>query len=141
MKFMILVKASQNSEAGVMPDQSLLVAMGQYNEALVNAGVMKAGEGLHPTSNSARVRFDGDSRAVTEGPFPLTPDTLAGFWIWEVASKQEAIDWVKKCPNPMPGEVSEIEIRQIFSVEDFCDAATPEIREHEARLRARSEGA
>ncbi|HTI66459.1 MAG TPA: YciI family protein [Caulobacteraceae bacterium] len=139
MKFMILVKASAGSEAGEMPDEALLTAMGAYNQQLVDAGVMLAGEGLQPTSKGARVRFSGDERTVTEGPFPLTGDLLAGFWIWNVKSKQEAIDWVKKCPNPMPGQVTELEIRQIFAAEDFT-TATPEILEQEAKLRARVEG-
>ena len=140
MRFMVLVKASKNSEAGVMPDEALLTAMGKYNEELVNAGVMEAGEGLHPSSKGVRVRFAGDSRTVIDGPFAETKELVAGFWIWKVGSLQEAIDWVKKCPNPMPGEESEIEIRQIFSIEDFGDAATPELREHEARLRERTAG-
>lgn len=140
MKFMVLVKASKNSEAGEMPSTELLTAMGQYNQQLLDAGVLVAGEGLHPSSKGARVLFSGDRRTVTEGPFPQTPDLLAGFWIFNVGSKQEAIDWVKKCPNPMPGETAEIEIRQIFAAEDFT-TATPEILEHEARMRAQTEGA
>jgi hypothetical protein len=131
---MVMVKADRNSEAGVMPSAELLAKMGQFNEALVKAGVMQAGEGLHPSSKGARVRFSGDDRQVTLGPF--APDQLvAGFWLWTCASLQEAIDWVKRCPNPMPGD-SEIEIRQIFEAEDFGEALTPELRAQEDRLRA-----
>ena len=134
MRFMVMVKADRDSEAGVMPSAELLARMGQYNEALVKAGVMQAGEGLHPSSKGARVRFSGDDRQVTPGPFP--PDQLvAGFWLWTCGSLQEAIDWVKRCPNPMPGD-SEIEIRQIFEAEDFGEALTPELRAQEDRLRA-----
>lgn len=134
MRFMVIVKASRDSEAGVMPDEQLLAEMGRYNEALVNAGIMQAGEGLHPSSKGARVRFSGAERRVTEGPFAETGTLIAGFWLWKCASLQEAIDWVKRCPNPMPGE-SEIEIRQIFDAEDFGEAFTPELREQEERLR------
>jgi hypothetical protein len=134
MKFMVMVKATRNSEAGKMPDTALLTAMGKYNEELVKAGVMLAGEGLHPSSKGARVRFDGDSRTVIDGPFAETKELVAGFWIFNVASRQEAIDWIRKCPNPMPGEVSEIEIRQIFAAEDFAYAGE-EVLENEARLR------
>jgi hypothetical protein len=134
MRFMILVKADHNSEAGVMPSEQLLAEMGRFNEELVKAGVMQAGEGLHPSSKGARVRFSGKDRKVTDGPFPETKELVAGFWIWECASLQEAIDWVKRCPNPMPGE-SEIEIRQIFEAEDFGEAFTPELRAQEERLR------
>ena len=137
MKFMVLVKATANSEAGMMPDEALLTAMGKYNEELVNAGVMLAGEGLHPSSKGARVRFSGDSRTVIDGPFAETKELVAGFWIWNVGSLQEAIEWVKRCPNPMPGEESEIEIRQIFTAEDFGDILTPELREQEERLEER----
>lgn len=135
MRFMILVKADRNSEAGVMPSEQLLAEMGRFNEELVKAGVMQAGEGLHPSSKGARVHFSGKERKVTDGPFPEPEELIAGFWIWECASLQEAIDWVKRCPNPMPGE-SEIEIRQIFEAEDFGDAFTPELRAQEERLRA-----
>ena len=135
MRFMILVKADRNSEAGVMPSEQLLAEMGRFNEELVAAGVMQAGESLHPSSKGARVYFAGKERKVTDGPFPATKELIAGFWIWECASLQEAIDWVKRCPNPMPGE-SEIEIRQIFEAEDFGDALTPELRAQEERLRA-----
>ena len=119
MKFMVMVKATKDSEAGKLPDEKLLTEMGKYNEQLVNAGIMKAGEGLHPSSKGARVRFSGTQRKVIDGPFAETKELVAGFWIWETKSLQEAIDWVKKCPNPMPGEDSEIEIRQVFEEEDF----------------------
>ena len=135
MRFMILVKADQNSEAGVMPSEQLLTEMARFNEELVNAGVMLAGEGLHPSAKGARVRFSGKDRKVIDGPFAETKELIAGFWIWKCASLQEAIDWVKRCPNPMLGE-SEIEIRQIFEAEDFGEAFTPELREQEERLRA-----
>jgi len=134
MRFMILVKATRDSEAGVMPSEQLLAEMGRFNEELVKAGVMQAGEGLHPSAKGARVRFDGSDRKVINGPFAATDELVAGFWIWKCASLQEAIDWVKRCPNPMPGE-SEIEIRQIFEAEDFGEALTPELREQEERLR------
>jgi hypothetical protein len=137
MRFMVIVKATRDTEAGVMPKTELLEAMGKYNEELVKAGVMAAGEGLHPTAKGARVKFSGDKRSVVEGPFPLSQDTIAGFWIFNVKSKQEAIDWVKRCPNPT-GEDSEIEIRQIFEAEDFGAELTPELREQEDRLRAES---
>jgi hypothetical protein len=136
MRFMVMVKATADSEAGVMPSQELLAAMGQYNEELVKAGIMQAGEGLHPSSRGARVRFSGTSRTVVDGPFAETKDLVAGFWLWKCASLQEAIEWVKRCPNPMPTE-SEIEIRQIFEAEDFGEAFTPELREQEETLRAR----
>jgi hypothetical protein len=134
MKFMVIVKADKNSEAGVMPDEKLLAAMGKFNEELVKAGVMLAGEGLHPSSKGARVRFSGSDRKVINGPFSQTNELVAGFWLWKCASLQEAIDWVKRCPNPMPGE-SEIEIRQIFEADDFGEAFTPELRAQEERLR------
>jgi hypothetical protein len=135
MKFMILVKATKDSEAGVMPSEKLLTEMGKFNEELVKAGVMLAGEGLHPSSKGARVRFSGAKRSVIDGPFAETKELVAGFWIWQVKSKAEAIEWVKRCPNPMPGE-SEIEIRQVFEAEDFGAEFTPELREQEERLRA-----
>lgn len=134
MRFMVIVKADKNSEAGVMPDEKLLAAMGNYNEQLVKAGIMTAGEGLHPSSKGARVRFSGDKRTVINGPFP-TNEVVAGFWLWQCKSMQEAVDWVKRCPNPMPGE-SEIEIRQIFEAEDFGAEFTPELRAQEDRIRA-----
>lgn len=135
MKFMVLVKATADSEAGVMPSEQLLAEMGKYNEELVKAGIMQAGEGLHPSSKGARVRFSGKNRTVIDGPFSETKELVAGFWIWECQSLQEAIAWVKRCPNPMPGD-SEIEIRQVFTADDFGDAFTPELREQEERLRA-----
>ena len=135
MKFMIIVKADQNSEAGVMPSQELLTEIGKFNEELVKAGIMLAGEGLHPSSKGARVRFNGDKRTVIDGPFAETKELVAGFWMWRVKSLQEAIDWVKRCPNPMPGE-SVIEIRQVFDPEDFGEEFTPELREQEERIRA-----
>jgi hypothetical protein len=134
MRFMIIVKANKDTEAGVMPSQELLAAMGKYNEELVKAGVMQAGEGLHPTSKGARVKFSGDKRTVVEGPFGEAKDLIAGFWIFQVKSKEEAIEWVKRCPNPT-GEESEIEIRQIFEAEDFGAEFTPELREQEERMR------
>jgi len=135
MRFMILVKATKDSEAGVMPSQQLLAEMGKFNEELVKAGVLLAGEGLQPTSKGARVKFSGSKRTVTDGPFAETKELIAGFWIWQVKSKAEAIEWVKRCPNPHPGE-SEIEIRQIFEAEDFGAEFTPELREQEERIRA-----
>jgi hypothetical protein len=135
MKFIVMVKATKESEAGVMPDEKLLTDMGKFNEELVKAGVMKAGEGLHPSSKGARVRFSGSKRTVIDGPFAETKELVAGFWIWEVKSREEAIEWVKRCPNPMSGD-SEIEIRQIFSAEDFGEAFTPELREKEEKMRA-----
>jgi len=135
MKFMVIVKATPDSEAGVMPSQEMLAAMGRYNEELVKAGVMQAGEGLHPSSKGARVHFSGKDRTVVDGPFAETKELVAGFWLWKCASLQEAIDWVKRCPNPMPGP-SDIEIRQVFEAEDFGEALTPELREQEERLRA-----
>ena len=139
MRFMIIVKATKDSEAGALPDQKLLAAMGKFNEELVKAGVMLAGEGLHPTSKGARVKFSGKNRIVTDGPFTESKELIAGFWMWQVGSLQEAIDWVKRCPNPMLGD-SEIEIRQIFEAEDFGEAFTPELREQEEQLRAQVAG-
>ena len=135
MRFMVIVRATQDSEAGVMPDEKLLAAMGNYNEQLVNAGIMKAGEGLHPSSKGARVRFNGSKRAVVDGPFSETKELIAGFWIWEVGSLAEAIEWVKRCPNPFPEGESEIEIRQVFETDDFGAELTPELRAQEDRLR------
>jgi hypothetical protein len=132
---MIIVKATKDSEAGVMPSEQLLTEMGKFNEELVQAGVMLAGEGLHPSSKGARVRFSGVNRTVTDGPFAETKELIAGFWLWQVKSKEEAIEWVKRCPNPMKGE-SEIEIRQVFEAEDFGAEFTPELREQEEHLRA-----
>ena len=138
MRFMVLVKADKNSEAGVMPDQKLLAEMGKFNEELVKAGVMLAGEGLHPSSKGARVRFSGDKRTVIDGPFAETKELIAGYWIFKVKSKEEAIDWVKRCPNPFPGTESEIEIRQVFEADDFGEAFTPELRKQEERLAAQA---
>lgn len=133
MRFMIIVKATKDSEAGIMPSEQLLTEMGKFNEELVNAGVMLAGEGLQPSSKGARVRFSGNTRTVVDGPFTETKELIAGYWIWQCKSKQEAIDWVKRCPNPMPGE-SEIEIRQVFEADDFGAEFTPELREQEQRV-------
>ena len=135
MRVMVLVKADKDSEAGVMPSEQLLTEMGQYNEELVKAGVMLAGEGLHPSSKGARVRFSGAKRTVVDGPFAETKELIAGFWLWQVRSMDEAIEWVKRCPNPT-GVESEIEIRQVFEAEDFGPEFTPELREQEERLRA-----
>jgi hypothetical protein len=136
MRFMVIVKASKDSEAGKMPSQELLAAMGKYNEELVKAGIMLSGDGLHPSSKGARVRFSGNKRIVTDGPFAETKELIAGFWMWQVKSKEEAIEWVKRCPNPMPGTESEIEIRQVFEAEDFGAEFTPELRQQEERVRA-----
>ncbi|MCE5363614.1 YciI family protein [Pseudomonas anguilliseptica] len=138
MRFMVMVKATADSEAGIMPSEELMAAMGRFNEELVEAGVMLAGEGLHPSSKGVRVKFSGSQRSVTDGPFIETKELVAGFWLWEVASLAECIEWVKRCPNPMPSD-SEIEIRQIYTAEDFGEAFTPELREQEERLRARLE--
>jgi len=135
MRFMVIVKATKESEAGVLPDQKLLAAMGKYNEELVKAGVMLAGEGLQPSSKGARVRFLGATRTVIDGPFAETKELIAGFWLWKVKSKEEAIEWLERCPNPFPGE-SEIELRQVFEPEDFGAEFTPELRQQEERLRA-----
>ena len=145
MRFMVIVKANKDSEAGIMPDEELLSEMGKYNEELVKAGIMLAGEGLHPSSKGARVRFSGRERTVIDGPFSETKELIAGYWLWNVKSKEEAIEWVKRCPNPMTGE-SEIEIRQVFEAADFGgDELTPELKElfkrrerliEEERLRA-----
>jgi hypothetical protein len=136
MRFMVLIKADNNSEAGVMPSEQLLADMGRYNEELVKAGVMLAGEGLHPSSKGARVVFSGTDRTVVDGPFAETRELVAGFWIWQCASLQEAIDWAKRCPNPMSGD-SQIEIRRIFEADDFGEAFTPELRAQEEQLRAK----
>ncbi|MDQ6770026.1 MAG: YciI family protein [Gemmatimonadota bacterium] len=136
MRFMVIVKADKNSEAGALPDEKLLADMGKYNEELVKAGVMLAGEGLHPSSKGARVRFSGSKRTVMDGPFAETKELIAGYWLFQVKSKEEAIEWVKRAPNPFPGTESEIEIRQVFEAEDFGAEFTPELREHEERLRA-----
>jgi hypothetical protein len=138
MRFMIIVRATAQSEAGEMPDEKLLADMGKFNEELVKAGVMLAGEGLQPSSKGARVRFSGSRRTVIDGPFAETKELIAGFWIWNVKSKEEAIEWVKRCPNPFSGIDSEIEIRQIFEAEDFGAELTPELREQEERTRAQA---
>ena len=135
MRFMILIKADKNSEAGVLPDQKLLTEMGKFNEELVKAGIMLAGEGLQPSSKGARVKFSGKNRSVIDGPFSETKELIAGFWLWQCKSKEEAIEWVKRCPNPMEGE-SEVEIRQVFENEDFGAEFTPELRAQEDRIRA-----
>jgi hypothetical protein len=139
MKVIVLIKANRESEAGVMPSEELLTDMMKYNEELVNAGVMLAGEGLHPSSKGKRVKFSGSKRIVTDGPFAETKELVAGFWIWRVASMEEAIEWIKKCPNPMPDTEPEIEIRPIFEAEDFGSELTPELKEKEDELRARIE--
>ena len=135
MKFMILLKADRNTEAGKMPDEKLLAEMGKYNEELVKAGVMQAGEGLHPSSKGARVHFSGKDRKVIDGPFAETKESIAGFWMFRCASKEEAIEWVKRCPNPLEGE-AEIEIRQVFEADDFGEAYTPSLRARDEQLRA-----
>jgi hypothetical protein len=134
MKVMVIVKATADSEAGALPDQALLQAMGRFNEQLANAGVLLAGEGLRPSSDGVRVRFDGAQRQVVDGPFAETKELIAGFWLWQVRSMEEAIEWVRRCPNPHRGP-SEIEIRPLFEAGDFGEAFTPELREQEARLR------
>jgi hypothetical protein len=139
MRFMIIVKATKDSEAGMMPNQQLLTEMGKFNEELVKAGVMLAGEGLQPSSKGVRVRFSGSKRTVIDGPFAETNELIAGYWLWQVKSKEEAVEWVKRCPNPMPGEDSEIEIRQVFEAEDFGSEFTPELKEQEERLRAQTD--
>jgi hypothetical protein len=138
MRFLVMVKANKQSEAGEMPSEQLLTEMGAYNEQLVKAGVMLAGEGLHPSSKGARMKFSGKTRTVVDGPFAETKELVAGFWIWKVNSKQEALEWLRKCPNPMDGE-SEIELRQIFEMEDFGAEFTPELREQEERQRKLAE--
>jgi hypothetical protein len=137
MRVMVMVKATKDSEAGQMPSEELLTEMGKFNEELVKAGVMLAGEGLHPSSKGARVKFSGDKRTVVDGPFTETKELVAGYWLWQVRSMDEAIEWVKRCPNPMREE-SEIEIRQVFEAEDFGEEFTPELREQEERLRAQA---
>ncbi|KVX21739.1 dehydrogenase [Burkholderia ubonensis] len=140
MRVMVIVKATKESEAGEMPGTELLAAMGRYNEELVKAGVMLAGEGLHPSSRGKRVRFSGPGRSVIDGPFAETKELIAGFWMWQVKSMDEAVEWVKRCPNPMKGD-SEIEIRPVFEAEDFGAEFTPELQEQDARLRAEIEAA
>ncbi|MCW5633203.1 MAG: YciI family protein [Rubrivivax sp.] len=137
MRVMVMVKATPSSEAGVMPGEELLAAMGRYNEELVQAGIMLAGEGLHPSSKGVRMRFDGAARTVIDGPFAETKELVAGFWLWQVRSMDEAIEWLRRCPNPML-EASEVEIRPVFEPEDFGEAFTPELRAQEERLRAQA---
>jgi hypothetical protein len=139
MRVMVIVKATKNSEAGVMPSEKLLADMGKFNEELVKAGIMLAGDGLHPSSKGKRVRFSGGKKAVIDGPFAETKELVAGFWIWQVKSIEEAVEWVRRCPDPMPGEESEIEIRPLFEAADFGEEFTPELREQEERLRTEIE--
>ena len=138
MRFMVIVKANEDSEAGVLPDPQLMADMGKFNEELAKAGVLLAGEGLQASSKGARVRFSGTKRTVIDGPFSETKELIAGFWLFQVKSKEEAIEWVKRSPNPFPGHESEIEIRQVFEPEDFGPALTPEVREAEERLRVKA---
>ena len=135
MRFMVMVRATKNSEAGAMPSEELLAAMGRFNQELIDAGIMLAGEGLQPSAKGARVEFSRGRRTVVDGPFAETKELIAGYWIWQCKSKAEAIEWAKRCPDPMPGEDAALEIRQIFEAEDFGEALTPELREQEARLR------
>lgn len=139
MRVMVMVKATKNSEAGVMPSEKLLADMGRFNEELVKAGVMQAGEGLHPSSKGKRVRFSGGAKSVVDGPFAETRELVAGFWIWQVKSMEEAVEWARRCPDPMPGEESELELRPIFEPDDFGAELTPELRAQEERLRAEVE--
>ena len=139
MRVMVMVKATRNSEAGVLPSEKLLADMGKFNEELVKVGIMLAGDGLHPSSKGKRVRFSGGKKTVIDGPFAETKELVAGFWIWQVKSMEEAIEWVRRCPAPMPGEESEIEIRPVFDPEDFGKEFTPELRAQEERLRAEVE--
>jgi hypothetical protein len=136
MRVMVIIKATKSSEAGVMPSEKLLAAMGKYNEELVKAGIMLAGDGLHPSSKGKRVRFSGGAKSVIDGPFTETKELIAGYWIWQVKSMEEAVEWVRRCPDPMPGEEAEVEIRPVFEAEDFGDELTPELRAQEERLRA-----
>jgi hypothetical protein len=139
MRVMVLVKATKNSEAGVMPSEKLFAEMGKYNEELVKAGIMQAGEGLHPSSKGKRVLFSGGKKTVVDGPFAEAKELIAGFWIWQVKSMEEAVEWARRCPDPMPGEESELEIRPVFEAEDFGSEFTPELRAQEDRLRAEIE--
>jgi hypothetical protein len=139
MKVMVIVKATKNSEAGVMPTEKLLADMGKYNEELVKAGIMQAGEGLHPSVKGKRIKFSGGNKTVIDGPFAETKELVAGFWIWKVKSLDEAVSWARRCPDPMPGEESELEIRPVFEAEDFGAEYTPELRERDDRLRAQIE--
>jgi hypothetical protein len=139
MRVMVIIKATKNSEAGVMPSEKLLAEMGKFNEELVKAGVMLAGDGLHPSNRGKRVRFSGGKKTVLDGPFAETKELVAGYWIWQVKSMEEAVEWVRRCPDPMPGEESEFEIRPVFEAEDFGKEFTPELRTREASLRAELE--
>lgn len=139
MRVMVIVKATKNSEAGLMPSEKLLADMGKFNEELVKAGIMLAGDGLHPSRKGKRIRFTGNKRIVVDGPFTETKELIAGFWIWQVRSMEDAIEWARRCPDPMPGEDAELEIRPIFEAEDFGEAFTPELRAQEDRLRAEVE--
>ena len=140
MRFMVMVRATPKTEKGVMPEPGMFEEMMKYNEALVNAGIMQSGDGLQPSSKGARIRFsaDGKKKTVIDGPFPETKELVAGFWMWKCKSREEALEWAKKCPSPSPGEECEIEIRQVYEVEDFGDAITPEVKAQEERLRAKS---
>ena len=135
MRFMVIVRATKNSEAGILPTETLLADMGKFNQELAKAGVLLAGEGLQPSSNGARVKFSGSKRTVVDGPFTEVKELIAGFWLWQVKSREEAIEWVKRCPHPMPGEDAEIEIRQLYEAEDFGEEFTPEMRKQEELLR------
>ena len=139
MRVMVIVKATKNSEAGVMPSEKLMADMGKYNEELVKAGVMLAGEGLHPSKKGKRVVFSGGRKTVVDGPFAETKELIAGFWLWQVKDMDEALEWVRRCPDPMPGEEAVLEIRPVFEADDFGDAFTPELRAQEERLRAEVE--
>ena len=139
MRVMVMVKATKNSEAGVMPTEKDFLAMGKFNEELVKAGIMLAGEGLHPSKKGKRIRFTGGKKTVIDGPFAETKELVAGFWIWQVKSMDEALEWARRCPDPMPGEECELELRPLFEVEDFGAAATPEVREQEQRIRSQVE--
>jgi hypothetical protein len=139
MKVMVIVKATKNSEAGVMPKEELLAAMGNFNEELVKAGIMLSGDGLHPSSKGKRIQFSGGKRKVIDGPFAETKELIAGFWIWQVRSMEEALEWARRCPDPSPGEEAELEIRPIFEAEDFGEEFTPELREQEDKLRSEIE--
>lgn len=136
MRVMVIVKATKTSESGALPSEKLLAEMGKFNEELVKAGIMLAGEGLHPSSNAKRIVFSGGKRTVVDGPFAETKELVAGYWLWQVKSIEEAVEWARRCPDPMPGDEAVLEIRPVFELEDFGENATPEIREHEARLRA-----
>lgn len=139
MRFIVMVRATKDSESGILPDKKLIQEMGKFNEELVKAGVMLAAEGLHPSSKGARMRFSGPMRTITDGPFAETKELIAGFWMWQVKSREEAIAWLKRCPHPFPGQDAEIEIRQVYEAEDFGAEFTPEARQQEERLRAEVE--